>query len=277
MQDEEYEQEDQRHIKTDFMDRQAREISTPLLQQGPIRIVLAIVAIGVLFGGYNLVMFVMNMGKNAAIANVAVNLKDPDLQDGVARVDVNVSNLNPFWVDKIQFKYTISGPDGNAAATGVVGVADQVPAGASRTFHHVKLGPLQGEAARMKAELVDLNAGPKPALTAGLDNRFSEIMLLKGPEAIGAFNEFVGQAPKFAPGYIGLGRAYLAEGEDKKAKDAFQKAVEIDPKDADAHYQLGLALLNLKERDAAEKEIGAAYELAPNDPDIQKTISENRK
>ncbi len=269
--------EEQYQIKTDFMDRQAREISTPLLQQGPVRIVIAIVTVGILFGGYNLVMFVMNMGKNAAIANVAVNLKDPDLQDGVARVDVNVSNLNPFWVDKIQFKYTISGPDGNAAATGVVGVPDQVPAGASRTFHHVKLGPLEGEAARMKAELVDLNVGPKPGLSAGLDNRFSEIMLLKGPEAIGAFNEFVGQAPKFAPGYIGLGRAYLAEGEDKKAKEAFQKAVEIDSKDADAHYQLGLALLNLKDREAAEKEIGAAYELAPNDPDIQRTISENRK
>ncbi|CAN5398077.1 hypothetical protein BH10CYA1_BH10CYA1_00120 [soil metagenome] len=270
-------EDEEQHIKTDFMDRQAREMSTPMLQQGPVRIVIAIVVIGILFGGYNLVMFVMNMGKNAAIGNVAVNLKEPDLQDGVARVDVNVANLNATWVDKIQFKYIISGPDGTVAASGVVGVPDKVPAGATRTFRHVKLGPLQGEAARMKAELVDLNMGPKPSLSAGLDARFSEIMLLKGAEAVGAFNQFVGQAPKFAPGFVGLGRAYMAEGDDAKAKEAFKKAVEIDPKDADAHYELGLALLNQKDRTDAEKEIGAAYELAPNDPDIQKTISENRK
>lgn len=268
---------DDQHIKTSFMDRQAREISTPLLQQGPVRIALAIVVIGILFGGYNLVMFFMNMEKNSAIGNVAVNLKDPDLQDGVARVDVAVSNLNATSIDHIQFKYTISGPDGSAAATGNTSIADQVPAGASHTFRHVKLGPLQGEAARMKAEITDLHLGPKPALAAGLDSRFSEILLLKGAEAVGAFKEFTGQAPKFAPGFIGLGRAYLAENNDKDAKEAFQKAVEIDPKDADAHYQLGLVMLRMKERDAAEKEIGAAYELAPNDPDIQATISENRR
>jgi TPR repeat len=271
-------QEYSEHIKTDFMDRVARESSTPMMQKGPVRLILVIVAIGIIFGGYSLVMFIMNMDKNAAVNNVAVNLQNPDLQDGIARVDVSISNLNPISVDHVQFKYTISGPDGTAAATGIVDIPESIPTGASRTFRHVKLGPLQGEAARMKAELVDLKMGPKSKLAAGLDSRFSEILTTtKGPEQVTAFTEFVGQAPNFAPGFIALGRAELNEGDANKAIVDFEKATKLDPKNADAHYALGMALLDKRERAAAEKEIGAAYDLAPNDPDIQKTIQENRR
>lgn len=265
------------YIKTDFMDRQAREMSTPMLQKGPVRIALAIVAIGIIFGAYNLVMFVINMDKNTAINNVAVNLQDPDLQDGIARVDVTVSNLNVFPVDHVKFKYTITAPDGSPAATGDVGIAEEIPAGASRTFHHVKLGPLQGEAARMKAELSDLKMGAKVKLPAGVDTRFSELLTMKGEEQLKGLSEFVAQAPDFAPGFIALGRAYVGEGNSTKAKEEFEHAVKLDPKSADAHYELGLAMLSKAERNAAEKEIGVAYELAPNDPNIQRTIQENRK
>jgi tetratricopeptide (TPR) repeat protein len=268
---------EEHHIKTDFMDRQARESATPFMQKFPVRVMMVLLAVGILYGGYNLVMYCMNLEKNQAINNVGVTLQEPDLQDGVARVDVTISNLNAVPVDHIQFKYTINGPDGNAAATGLVAIPELIPTGASRTFRHVKLGPLQGEAARMKAELVDLKVGPKSTLPAGLDSRFTEILTLKPAESIPAFTEFVGQAPNFAPGFIGLGRAYLADGNDSKARDAFEKAVKLDPKSADAHYALGLALLGKNARATAEKEIGIAYDLAPNDPDIQKTISENRK
>ncbi|HEY9676367.1 MAG TPA: tetratricopeptide repeat protein [Drouetiella sp.] len=268
---------EQERIKTDFMDRQAREISTPMLQKGPVRIAIAIVVIGVIFGIYSAVTFFINLPKNSAINNVAVNLQDPDLQDGIARVDVTVTNLNTFPVDHVKFKYTISGPDGNAAATGDVGVDEQNPAGASRRFHHVKLGPLAGEAARMKAELTDLKMGPKPNLSPELDSRFTEVLTMRGEEQLPQLKQFVAQAPDFAPGYIAYGRALVGDGNSTEAVTQFKKAVELDPKSADAHYELGLALLSKNDRADAEKEIGTAYDIAPNDPNIQRTIQENRK
>ena len=99
---------EEHHIKTDFMDRQARESATPFMQKFPVRVMAVLLAVGILYGGYNLVMYFMNLEKNQAINNVGVTLQAPDLQDGVARVDVTISNLNAVPVDHIQFKYTIN-------------------------------------------------------------------------------------------------------------------------------------------------------------------------
>lgn len=267
---------EEKPIKTNFFENQAKESAAPITKNYTVMILLGLLVIGIIFGAYQLILYFTNLEKNQAINNVAVQLNKPDLEDGVARVDVAISNLNPVSVDHIVFKYNIKGPDGNSSSAGTVNIAESVPVGASRTFRHVKLGPLEGEAARMQAELVDLKLGPKSKLPPELESRFSEIAAMKEQDAIDGFSDFVKKAPQFAPGFIGLGRAYLASGNDPRAEEAFREAIKVDPKNADAHYCLGLVLLNKKNKPEAEKEVGVAFELAPNDPDIQRTIQENR-
>jgi tetratricopeptide (TPR) repeat protein len=266
---------EERPLKTDFYDKQAREISkrgVPL----PLMVLGAVVLAGILFGGYQLTMYILNFDKIQAIKNVAVTLAKPELFDGVAKVDVSIQNLNPQSISAIAFRYNIIGPTGDTAASGIAHIPEMVPIGATRRFQHVTLGPLTASAARMQTELIDVKLGPKSALTADQFNQFVETAAMKDDDRLKGFTDFVKAAPNFSPGYVGLCKAYLAGGEDKNAENAFRQAVKLDAKNADAHYCLGLALLNLRQRDEAAKEIGIAYDLAPNDPDILKTIQDNR-
>jgi tetratricopeptide (TPR) repeat protein len=189
---------------------------------------------------------------------------------------VIVQNLNPQTISDIAFSYTIIGPSGDTAASGIAHIPELVPIGATRRFQHVSLGPLTANAARMQTDLVDLKLGPKSSLSPDLYNQFIDTASLKDEESLKAYMQFTAKAPDFSPGFVGLGKAYLGAGEDVNAEKAFREAVRLDSKNADAHYCLGLALLNERKRAEAEKEIGVAYDLAPNDPDIQKTIQENR-
>jgi tetratricopeptide (TPR) repeat protein len=260
----------------DFYSRQARENAAPGGKL-PKTILLGVLVIGVLFGAYQLTMFIVNFDKNQAIRNVAVNLAKPELFDGVAKVDVTINNMNPQTISDITFKYEIIGPGGDTAASGTAHIPEMVPIGAERRFQHVTLGPLTASAARMKTDLVDLKLGPKANLTAEQYNKFVDAAGMKDEEQVQGFTDFVKSAPDFSAGYVCLGKAYEAAGDDAKAEEAYNHAIKLDPKNADAHYSLGLVYLAQKKRDQAEKEVSTAYDLAPNDPDIQKTIQDNRQ
>ena len=210
------ENEEERPLKTDFLDKQAKANSAPGGRL-PLMVLGGVALIGIIFGAYQLVMFIMNYDKIQAIKNVAVTLQKPEVFDGIAKVDVIIQNMNPQTISDIAFKYNILGPSGDTASSGVAHIAEMVPAGGSRHFQHVSLGPLTGNSTRMQTELVDLKLGAKPDLTADQFNKFVDTVALKDEEKMNAFTDFVRSAPNFSPGYVGLGKAYLASGEDKNA------------------------------------------------------------
>lgn len=265
-------------IKTDFFDQQARESSTGLLKNTPLRIVLGLVAVGVIWALYTLVQYVLNFNKLQAMKNVTVTLQKPDMRDGVAMVDVTLGNLNPLSVEQLVIRYGILGPEGNVVSSNLVLIPNTVPAGGERTFRHVKLGEFKDQSARMQAELADLKLGPKANLNPEQEMRFTELAGLKEEqEAEKGFEEFVKAAPEFVPGYVALGRAYMNVNNYDKALEVLKQAVHIDEHNAEAHYQLALALRHKGATKEAEREMQAAYDLMPNDPDIQQTISEMRQ
>lgn len=263
---------DEQSLKTNFLQNQAKESATPAMKSAPVRIVLFLVGMGILVGAFQLVMFVVNFDQIQAIKNVEVVLDNPGLMNGIATVNVKVTNLNPVVISDMALRYTITGPDGASASSGTVNIPDRVPPGDARTFRHVKLGPLTDEAHRMHADLVGLRLGPKGKLSAEQALRFTEISGLKDDEARKAFEEFVKSAPDFAPAYICLGRASMALDDYAEAARSFEQAARLEPGNADAHLNLGRALMKKGDKQAACKELQAAYDLTPDDPDVQRTI-----
>ncbi len=61
----------------------------------------------------------------------------------------------------------------------------------------------------------------------------------KYPQAIIALANVVAVDPRFAPGYLKLGIAYLAIRNTRQAFDNFAKAVELDPSLVEAQLRLG--------------------------------------
>jgi len=259
-------------LNTDFLERQAKASHSPIRKNIPVVAVITLIGIGIIYGAYNLVLFVANFAKIQAMKNVVVTLQKPELRDGIAMVDVTIANYNAQVIKNIGFKYNIQGPEGGSAASGKITIPDVVPVGSSRTFRHVKLGLLEGEAQRMQAELFDITLGPTLKLAPELEDQFCEAAAMKDEEAVKGFTEFVQKAPQFAPGYVGLGRAYLAIGDANKAEEALRQALKIDPSDEDAHYNLGLALEQRKDKRAAAAEFEEALKLSPDDPDVQRSL-----
>jgi len=70
-------------------------------------------------------------------------------------------------------------------------------------------------------------------------------------DAIAAFEEATLLAPADARSWKGLGVAYAAQGNYKKAEHPLSKACEIDTRDPDACYYLGLASYNLGRYESA--------------------------
>lgn len=267
-----FEQNSESKVRTHFFENQAKESSTPVTQKLHVRILLLILLAGIVYGGYQLVTYFMNLDKINAMKNVEVTLEAAEMRDGVAIVDVRIGNLNAAPVSNVSVKYNIMGPSGSTIATGVVPLGEPIPPGDVRTFRHVKLTSFEGESKHLQTEVADLKVGPKPDISSDLEGRYLELTSLKGEEAKQGFEEFVKSAPNFIPGYIFLGRLYMEEENLDKAVENFEKAVKLDDKNADAHYNLGVALSKKHDKARAEKELEAAYNLTPNDPDVQRAI-----
>src|SRR5215470_14766688 len=72
--DEQEQTQSRSRIKTDFFQHQAEELSVPMMQRAPVKVVLAIALIALLVGAYHAVMFVLNYDKIAAMRYVEVRL-----------------------------------------------------------------------------------------------------------------------------------------------------------------------------------------------------------
>ena len=94
-------------------------------------------------------------------------------------------------------------------------------------------------------------------------------------EAVLAFQEAVRLDPNLAEGhfrlalgYESLGKREEAEGEYKKAVEAYKKYFEENDNDAEAHYALGQTYANLGQFSEAIREYKAATKLKDDDPDM---------
>lgn len=259
-------------IATNFLVQQAQETHKPITKQVPIMVVLVIVVTGALYGLYQVAMYVVNFDKMQAMKNVVVHLERPVQDNGAAYVDVVIENFNPQPIADVKFTYVIS----MAGAKGVSGKATipyTVPPGDSRSFAHVQLGPIYGQAGRVHAELVDLSLGAKPSLTPEISDQFIEAASITRKDALEKFKDVVKVAPQFTPAYIGLGQALAANNEMELAREAYKKAIKLDAQNANAHYNLGVVLYYLKENDKACAEFETAHKLSPSDPAISAALA----
>src|ERR1700719_1494054 len=96
---------DQAPIKTNFMDAQAKESSQSPLKLLPVRIFIGIVVIGILFGAYKVVDYILNFDKISTMKNVEINLKSPSMKMGQALVDVKLYNYNTVPIHGASFRY----------------------------------------------------------------------------------------------------------------------------------------------------------------------------
>jgi len=259
-------------ITTDFFVHQAEEISAPVTKSAPVRIIMAVVIAAVLYGLFQVAMFFINYDKNTAMKNVEVRLQKPVVRNGEAFLTVDIYNYNPAPIRDTTFSYQIVSTTGAEIAGGKLTVDGVIPAGDSRTFAELKLGTVQGQPGRMRAELADVNYGPKPNLTAGQSMKFSEAAGMKDKDAVEAFKELVQVAPTFGPAYVGLGLALAANNEFDLAVKAYEKALKIDADDANAHYNLGVALFYKGDKEGARKQFEEAAKLEPTDPSPPRSL-----
>lgn len=255
-------------IKTDFFAREAAEISAPILKQAPVRVVMAVIIGGLLFGIYQALTYFLNYEKLEAMKNVAVRLERPVIRGGEAYLNLEVQNYNPAPVRNATLSYGITSSTGSEIASGKVAIVGVVPAGDSRSFTNLRLGAISGQAGRMHAELSDLGYGPKPQLSADLQAKFVEAAQMPDKEAVAAYKYLVEQAPQFVPAYVGLGQALAASDRLDLAAAAYKKALAIDPGSYNAHYNLGVALFYQGDPAAARRELEKAQALEPNDPSL---------
>src|SRR5262249_22693026 len=207
------------------------------------RIIMAVVIVGVLYGLFQAATFFINYDKNLAMKNVEVRLQKPIVRSGEAYLTVDINNYNPAPIRDTAFSYEIVSPTGSKIADGKLTVDGVIPAGDSRTFVDLKLGAVPGQPGRMRAELADVNYGPKPNLKAEESMKFTEAAAMKDKDAVDAFKEVIKLSPEFGPAYVGLGLALAANDELDLAVKAYEKALKIDADNANAHYNLGVALV----------------------------------
>ncbi|MET0343538.1 MAG: tetratricopeptide repeat protein [Polyangiales bacterium] len=104
---------------------------------------------------------------------------------------------------------------------------------------------------------------PPPARSAAV--RLAESLLAKG-DAVGARNKFeeaLGQEPRDARAWLGLGLAHEALNEPRQADGAYRRAIEVDPELAEAHNNLGLLLRDADRLEEAVIELREAVRLDP--------------
>lgn len=261
-------------IRTNFFDKQAEELSKPASKRGPIQIVLIIIGLAVAYGLYQLAMYFMNYEELSAMKNIEVSFQKPMQKDGAAIVSAVVDNYNPFVIKDIAVKYTILNRAGKEIAQGKIVIPNSVPAGDSRSFANIKLENVSEDAGRMQAELVDVQLGKKPELSADAQAKFVEAAVMQDKDSLELFKEFVATNGNFAPAYVDLGLAYAANGDFANAMASYKKAIQIDPNDANAYFNLGIS--NYYKRDFAEarKAFEQAQKLAPDDPAITDAIKQ---
>lgn len=257
-------------LNTNFFTHQAEATHTPLYKQTPIMIVLVVVGIGILFGLFKFVDFLLNFDKLNAMKAMQVNLRHPTEKAGMAFIDVEVQNYNPAPIRNLVIKYNVVDKAGNITKNSEFTLPGTVPAGDSRVFPHVALGTLS--AGRMQSEIADLRYGPKPTLSPELTAKFIELSASDPKASLASWTAFVKASPEFPTGYIRLGHSLAANKQLDNAIKAYEKALKMDPDDANAHYCLGVAHFYKSENALAKQEFEAAAKLDPEDPAAKESV-----
>jgi hypothetical protein len=146
-------------LKTNFLENQAREISTPAYKRFPTVLLLVIFAVGVVVGIWQLALFCMAYPKLSAAKNVSLQLQHPRMEAGNAFVDMEVDNANDLPLKNMSVKFSISGADGSVVSEGQLSVDCDVPGTGKKVIEHLRLGALSQPAAKMHAEVAEATLG----------------------------------------------------------------------------------------------------------------------
>lgn len=142
-------------LKTNFLDKQARENAAPASKSFPVMVLMIIVGLGVAAGLITLAMYAMSYPKVTAAHNVQMQLTNPKLENGSAFVDVQVTNDNPSPVKSMSVHYTITGASGATISEGTIPIDRTIAAGEKALVPHVRLGAITEPPKSLHADVVE--------------------------------------------------------------------------------------------------------------------------
>jgi tetratricopeptide (TPR) repeat protein len=256
-------------IKTNFYTNQAKESNIPAWRRGPVKVIVAALGIITAYGIYQLVIMGMNWDSIVALKNVDVQFQKPvQKEDGSATVSVEIDNFNPGPIKDVVISYNISDEKGNGLKEGHITIHPQIPAGDKRIFENVDLGTINGRAGKMQAKGESLVYKKPKKLKETMVDKFIDASMKADKDTFNDFDELTNETENFAPAFVGMGRAYAARGDYKRAIKEYQRAIEIDPEDANAYNLMAVAYFYNNQKDEAKKAMNMALQLAPEDPEI---------
>jgi tetratricopeptide (TPR) repeat protein len=256
-------------VKTNFFVNQAKEGHLPAWRTGPFKVVIGLLSVLLAWGVYTIVMTLLNFDNIKAADNVVAEIKKVKTkEDGSTTVDIQVANFNPGAIKDMVIHYTLSDEKGNQLKDGSLNIKTMVPAGEIRTFSGFDLGSLKGKPSKIEQKLASLIYIKPKKFSERLIDKYITAVQKPDKEFFSDFDEITQDADDFPPALIGMGRAYAARGDYKRAIEQFKKALDCDPDDANAHYRMAVALFYNGQKEEAKKEIDQASTLAPDDPQI---------
>lgn len=253
-------------IKTGFLEKQAKENSKRGTSRGVMVFLLVSVVLALLFGAFKAYEMLAGFQTYQKIRNVSIVLKNPSVENGSAYVNVSIKNQNGYPVYNPTFKYDISAREGKMLLEGTLKIEGSVPTGDQRTFHHIKLGALTGEPAKLHSDLVDIETTKPENLPKGFNLKFAQA--LRADDKLSELSKLQEEAPDYAPLSVAIGIEQELASDWDGALSSYQKAIEQDNDLANAHYHLALVLLRNQNKEEGIQALEKAKQLSPNDPDI---------
>lgn len=259
--------EDPSKIRTGFFVNQARESEASPWKKGPFLVLVIFVGALALFGGYKLVTFMINYDNIKAMNNVDAHISKVKTDaEGKVIADMTVANYNPAPITDMVISYTIHDAAGSKLKDGTLKINIPVPAGDKRTFPALELGTVTGQPEKLEQKLEDLKYGPKPKINEKLVDKYINATMKPDKENFADFDDITQDADNFSPALVGMGRAYAARSDWKRAMEQYKHAIEIDPDNWNAHYHMAMSMFYAGDKTGAKKELEKASTLAPEDP-----------
>ncbi len=259
-------------VRTNFFVNQAKSSELSPWRTGPFKVIIACIAAGACYGLYQVAQTFMNFDSIKALDNVDAHIsKISSNKDGETTVSVKVANFNPAPVKKIAINYQLLDAKGNMLKSGVLKIAGTVPAGDTRTYPDVELGVVKEKPDKIEQKKESVVYGPKPKLKDRLVDKFVEASSKPDKDSFADFDELTQDADDFPPALVGMGRAYAARADYKRAIEQYKKALVLDPEYPNAHYYLAIAMYYNNDKKNAKKEMEQALTLAPDDPQYQES------
>jgi tetratricopeptide (TPR) repeat protein len=256
-------------LKTSFFANQAKEADSSSWQKGPFKIIAVLVGLGIAWGAYQLVMMLLNFENIKAMENVDAHISKVKTDgEGHTVASLKISNYNPAPIKDMTVYYQLMDVHGNPLKDGRINISTAVPPGDTRTFSDIDLGTVKERADKIEQKLELLKYGPKPKLAQRLQDKFIEASSKPDKENFSDFDELTQDADGFSPALVGMGRAYAARSDWKRAMEQYKKALDIDPENYNAHYYMATAMYYAGDKAGAKQEMDKATAIAPDDPQI---------